>query len=141
MSLAGDGGVAFSEPQEMTLRDYIAVVKRRKWFVIVPAVLATAIALALSLSQTPRYRAEADVLVKRPPTATQVGVAEQAMTARELQNELLRARGSAMQAVARETIGTEPELSVRLAADDDADVLVFTAVSRSDVRAADAANA
>lgn len=141
MSLAGDGGVAYTEPQEMTLRDYIAVVKRRKWFVIVPALLATAIALSLSMSQTPRYRAEADVLVKRPPTATQVGVADQAMTARELQNELLRARGSAMQAVARESIGGEPELSVRLAADDDADVLVFTAESRSDARAADAANA
>lgn len=136
----GVGGAALAEPQEMTLRDYLTVIRRRKWFVIVPALLSTALATGLSLSQTERYRASTDVLVKRPPSAINVGAPEQALTLREVQNELLRARGSAIQDTAQAQVGSEPELSVSLANSDDADVLVFTAESRDPERAANAAD-
>ena len=38
---------------EMTLRDYALVVWRRKWIVIIPALLTTLVAIALSEAQTP----------------------------------------------------------------------------------------
>ena len=40
----------YVEQDEMTLRDYGAVVKRRKWLIILPAVLVTAVAIAMSLA-------------------------------------------------------------------------------------------
>lgn len=125
----------------MTLRDYAAVVRRRKWFVILPTLVVTIVALGLTLAQPKRYAAEADVLVKQPPTAGSVGGAAYPMDSRTLQNELQRAKGSAMQDEVRTTIGNEPTLSVRLAVEENADVMVFRAESSDPQAAADAANA
>jgi uncharacterized protein involved in exopolysaccharide biosynthesis len=48
-----------------TLRDYLAVVRRRKW-VILLAVLATPLAaVALAMRQEPMYAASAEVLLSR----------------------------------------------------------------------------
>lgn len=134
------GGV-YAEPDEMTLRDYAAVIRRRKWYVIIPTVLATLVALGLSLSQTNMYRAEAEVLVQQPPTAGAIGAVAQPMTARAIQNELQRAEGSAMEREARDVVGEEPELDVNLAVSEDSDVFVFVGESRSPERAATAADA
>ncbi|MEJ7801461.1 MAG: Wzz/FepE/Etk N-terminal domain-containing protein, partial [Ilumatobacter sp.] len=48
---------------EMTLRDYLAVVRRRWWLVLVAVALTAGISLAVSASQTPIYEAEAQMLV------------------------------------------------------------------------------
>ena len=130
----------FGEADEMTLRDYAAVLSRRRWLVIVPAVIVTAVALAMSLSQTERYQATTDVLLREPPSATTLGDAAEVLSNRVVQNELQRAQGSAIEAEVREVVGDEPELSVRLAAGDDSDVFLFSAASRDPQLAADAAD-
>jgi polysaccharide biosynthesis transport protein len=130
----------YVEQEEMTLRDYGSVVKRRKWLVIFPAVLVTAVALLMSLAQDDRYAAESDVLVKEPPSATAVGAPERPMQERVLQNELRRAQGSEMQSQVRAIVGSEPVISVRLAGSEDSDVFIFRAESADPELAAEAAN-
>ena len=48
-----------------TLADYLNVVRRRKFMVILLAVAAPLAALAISLRQEPLYQAQAEVLISR----------------------------------------------------------------------------
>ena len=102
--------------------------------------LVTAVVIAMSLAQDERYASEADVLVKVPPSATAVGAPERPMQERVLQNELRRAQGSEVQGQVREVIGSEPVISVRLAASEGTDVLIFRGESADPELAAEAAN-
>ena len=47
----------------MTLHDYLRVVRRRKWLVVLAALILSLAALAFSLHQQKRYEASADVLL------------------------------------------------------------------------------
>ena len=49
----------------MTLRDYLQVLRRRKWIVIVPIVLAPIVAVVLAHRQPRRYAASAQVTVSQ----------------------------------------------------------------------------
>ena len=53
---------------EMTLRDYLAVIRRRWWIVLGAFVITTGIAVGLSVTQTPIYEAEAQMLVQTRST-------------------------------------------------------------------------
>src|SRR5438105_2244269 len=46
-----------------TLQDYLRVVRRRKWIILLAAVMVPAAAVAFSLHQKHRYRATAEVLL------------------------------------------------------------------------------
>jgi succinoglycan biosynthesis transport protein ExoP len=48
-----------------TLRDYLRVLGRRKWIILLCAILAPASAVGFSLTQEKRYEASADVLLSR----------------------------------------------------------------------------
>lgn len=48
-----------------TVADYLAILRRRKWIVVLPPLVAAIAAYFLSTSQSPVYRATADVLVNR----------------------------------------------------------------------------
>jgi len=50
---------------ETSLRDYLVVIRRRKWLVLLGVVVVPAVAVALSLRQQPRYEATAEVLLSR----------------------------------------------------------------------------
>lgn len=52
-----------------TLRDYLNVLRRRRWVVLVAVVVVPAGAIALSLLQAPRYEASAEVLLSRQSLA------------------------------------------------------------------------
>jgi succinoglycan biosynthesis transport protein ExoP len=54
-----------AQPGAATLRDYLQVVKRRKWMIIQAVVLVPLAAILFSLQQTPMYQATADVLLSR----------------------------------------------------------------------------
>ena len=56
---------AFSD-RPTTVVDYLAILRRRKWVVLLPPVAAAIAAFALSLDQSPLYRASAQVLVNPP---------------------------------------------------------------------------
>jgi polysaccharide biosynthesis transport protein len=51
--------------QSSTLRDYLQVLRRRRWIVILALVAAPAGAMAASMLQQPRYAASAEVLLSR----------------------------------------------------------------------------
>lgn len=131
----------YLDPEEMTLGDYLGVLRRRKWLVAIPVIVVTVVALALTFSQTKLYRASTEVLVKEPPSATAIGAPERPMQQRVLQNELQRAQGSEMRRQVREVVGAEPLIGVKLAASEDVDVFVFVGESSDPQAAADAANA
>lgn len=113
----------------MSFRDTTDVARRHVWLVVVPVVLAAAVALVLSLLSTPMYRATAEVLV----AGTADGVE------RVVATELVVASGSELRSEVRAVVGAAPELSVDAAGD--ADVLAFTASSTNADNAAAAANA
>jgi Mrp family chromosome partitioning ATPase len=59
-----------------TVADYLAVVRRRKWIVIVPPIVAALLAFYVSSKQSPLYQASAQILVDRTSLVsaiTQVG--------------------------------------------------------------------
>jgi capsular exopolysaccharide synthesis family protein len=53
-----------AEPRTLELRDYLRVVRRRKWTVLLAVLVAVPAALALSYRETPVYEAEAKLLVE-----------------------------------------------------------------------------
>ncbi len=54
-----------SDSPGMYLRDYVSVLRRRKWLVLLAMVLVFASALAVSLLQTPVYQGQARLLLQR----------------------------------------------------------------------------
>ncbi|HET6468679.1 MAG TPA: Wzz/FepE/Etk N-terminal domain-containing protein [Geminicoccaceae bacterium] len=48
----------------LSLRDYLAILRRRKWLFVLPAALVFALALAFALLQTSIYRSEATILIE-----------------------------------------------------------------------------
>ena len=52
------------EPIEMTLDDYMAILKRRKWSLILPALLVFAVAAAVALLLPPVYKSTATILIE-----------------------------------------------------------------------------
>jgi tyrosine-protein kinase len=68
--------VSVNPPEERApgeVREYLRVLRRRKWLVIVPTVVAVLVALALSLMATPVYRASMQVLVQAPDQTSSAG--------------------------------------------------------------------
>jgi succinoglycan biosynthesis transport protein ExoP len=62
---------AFSN-RPTTVADYLGILRRRKWIVLVPPIAAALAAYALSTGQSPLYRAAAQVLVNRASVVTSI---------------------------------------------------------------------
>jgi uncharacterized protein involved in exopolysaccharide biosynthesis len=58
---------------ELDLRHYLDVVNRRKWLIIAVTVLVAAVAVGLSLAQTPMYRATTQVLLQGDDAERRLG--------------------------------------------------------------------
>jgi tyrosine-protein kinase len=59
-----------------SVADYLAILRRRKWIVVIPPVIAAVLAFVVSSTHSPTYRAEAQILVDRTSllsSITQVG--------------------------------------------------------------------
>ena len=76
-----------------SLQDYVTALRRRRWVVISSVLLAIGAALAISLLQTPQYRAESQLLLRR--TSSQevlIGdggqISSSSESERELNNEI-----------------------------------------------------
>src|SRR6476646_12207513 len=50
--------------REMTIDDYLAMLRRRLWVILLPTILAPAIGFAVSYAFTPRYTSTALVLIE-----------------------------------------------------------------------------
>jgi Mrp family chromosome partitioning ATPase/capsular polysaccharide biosynthesis protein len=56
--------------QRSTLREYLDVLRRRRWIVLIPVIVAPVLAIALTKLQTPTYSASAEVLLGRQGLAS-----------------------------------------------------------------------
>src|SRR3954447_3263146 len=61
-----------STSAQSTLRDYLHVVRRRKWVILQAAIVVPVAALAFSLHQQPRYQASAQVLLSQQDLGNQL---------------------------------------------------------------------
>jgi Mrp family chromosome partitioning ATPase len=61
-----------SKTRPTTVADYLTIVRRRKWVVVLPPIAAAVLAFLLSSSQTPQYEASAQILVDRTSVATAI---------------------------------------------------------------------
>lgn len=119
---------------ELTLADYLGVLRRRWPLIVAVAVAAGAIAFAWSSSQPKQYRAQTQILMSAQtanqsldPTASQVRD-----VARQLENELVFARSRVVADAVAEKLGRASRVTVA-GQSKSADLLTFTAVgSRPD---------
>lgn len=66
------------------LRQYLGVLKTRKWTIVLTTLLVVGVALLVSFRQTPRYEAEARLLVKPIPTGEGFQITPNLLTEGEL---------------------------------------------------------
>jgi non-specific protein-tyrosine kinase len=103
-----------ADTTELELRDYLDVMRRRKWLIVGVTALVVAASLAVSLLQTKVYKATAEVLLQ-PRASEEIFTPDSTQTNRD-QNavqteiEVMRSR-SVEQAVAKE-LGRTPNVSI-----------------------------
>ncbi|MFV0258739.1 MAG: polysaccharide biosynthesis tyrosine autokinase [Acidimicrobiales bacterium] len=127
---------------ELELADYLAILRRRVWWVLAGVVVVLLAATVLSLTSTPRYEATAKVSLGE--SAAQEAVrssspANSAAATRELTNEVNLALGDQVTAEVTARLGHTPEIEIT--AEESADALGFTATATDGEGAAAAANA
>lgn len=119
----------------MTLRDYLHVVRRRKWIIVTAVVLVPAAAIAFSLHQTKLYQANAQVLLNAQNLATQLAGLGQTPGVSEPQTEIVQtqalvARVPAVAALALQQAGETSLSPTQFLADSsvsaNADLLTFS---------------
>src|SRR4029450_11792212 len=98
-----DGGAG--QRHAMTLRDYLRVVRRRKWIIVQAVGLVRLVAVALSLRQREMYRASAEVLLATQKVANQLnGIPDQTISQDADRHAQTQADLARVPAVPRETL-------------------------------------
>ena len=122
-----------------TLRTYFVVLRRRKWWVIVLALLGLAASLALSLQQPKQYSATAQLLVQSSSgQGISLGSAPQEVTTTDVQTDLQLATSAPVITLVRGKLGSTPAISASEVAQ--TNVIALTAISSTPARAALIAN-
>ncbi|HEX3622558.1 MAG TPA: polysaccharide biosynthesis tyrosine autokinase [Acidimicrobiales bacterium] len=97
---------------ELSLRDYLQIVQRRKQIVIIVVLLAVVPAVVFSLLRTPVYEGDAELLLQPRTSETlfdpNTGVATD--PARQVQNEIRILSSQPVRAAVRATIGVAPKV-------------------------------
>ncbi len=127
---------------QLELRDYLAVIRRRKGVIALVTLLTVAAAVAYSLLQTPIYRASTEVLIQKSASQNALNPTQQQTPQaieQEIQTEIQIIRSAMIEDAVREELGYVPEVSV--AAKGDTQVLAISATDTSAAAAARKANA
>lgn len=67
--------MAVEQGEELDLRDYLRIIRSRRWMIILAVVVTTVVAVVVSTMQTPMYESEARVLItERDPGQSIAGV-------------------------------------------------------------------
>jgi succinoglycan biosynthesis transport protein ExoP len=93
-----------------TLRSYLVVLRRRKWWIVSIAVAGLAASLALSLTQAKQYSATAQLLVQ-PSGQASVSGAPQPVTPTEVQTELQLVTSAPVQGLVQRRLGGHPPVT------------------------------
>jgi non-specific protein-tyrosine kinase len=114
------------EDKQLNLRDYLSILRVRKWTIILSALLITALAVGMSYRRTPIYKATARVLVK----PLNLDPSEVQFSTTNLNTETQLARSDAVATIAKQELQSQEEvttlmggLSVEVPAD--TEILVF----------------
>src|SRR5436190_22506516 len=127
--------------EESSLRDYLAVLGRRRWLVLLGLIVVPAVAVALSLMQRPKYEASAEVLLSRQNLAATLlnNVNDQSLAGDPARLAQTQADLAQVPEVARRALAladvkkvTPAEFLTKssVSAKSDADLLVFTVSDR-----------
>ncbi|HEV2070819.1 MAG TPA: polysaccharide biosynthesis tyrosine autokinase [Acidimicrobiales bacterium] len=129
------------DSEEIELRDYLAVLRRRKWSVLVSVAVVVLAAVAVSLVQTPVYEASAEVLLQ-PRSSEEIFSPDADQTQFRVDQTrvnnavaVMKSR-SVREAVAAE-LGKEPEVTIR--PQEVSDVVTISAESTDPAEAANVA--
>ena len=138
---------AFSN-RPTSLADYLAILRRRAWIIVIPLVLAPILTLLVSSEQQPLYRSSASVYINRTPaTSTATGIFDQSAAqdpVRFFQTQADLARDPILLAAAAKAahVGAGPFTdSSSVSPSVDADLLIFSVDNRHSTVAARLANA
>jgi polysaccharide biosynthesis transport protein len=130
--------------EELDLRDYLAVLRRRKVTIAATAGAMIVLAIVLSLLQTPQYRAKADVLLEAQSAQDLVtGTPQQAAgnpnaEAQRIQTEVEVMRSRSVRDAVSDALGYTP--SVKISAKGSTSVVTIAATDTDPDRAAEEAN-
>jgi non-specific protein-tyrosine kinase len=132
--------VALQSGGDVELRDYLEVVRRRKWVIAVTVLVVVGVALVLSLLQTPVYQGNAQLLLQ-PRSAERLFDPEtgQRDPGRTVQTEIQVLKSEPIRRAVRDELGTAPKVSAHPIGD--TDVVEVSARSTNPERAAAIANA
>jgi len=119
----------------MELRDYVALVGRRKWVIALAAILACGSAFALSKAETPVYQASVRLLLQ--PTQTVFDTSGRAPT--DVPTEIERLQSLPVKQAVQEKVGAAPGVSAIQVGG--TQVMQITTVGATGKQAADYANA
>ncbi len=120
------------------LIEYLSVLRRRKWTLMVVLVVSIAVAVGLSESQAPTYQASAKVLVVNSPTQAFLASASPSAPP-NIDDEIQRLQSPSVADLVRKQLGQAPPVSGSNLAN--TDIMLVTASSRAPAAAARVANA
>jgi polysaccharide biosynthesis transport protein len=121
-----------------TVRSYLALARRRKWWIAGPALLGLAVSLALSVTQPNQYSATAQLLVQPSGASTASGGVPAVVTPTQVQTDLQLVTSAPVQQAVSQQLGSNPSVTAAEVAQ--TDVITITAVSSSPAFAALIAN-
>lgn len=137
--------VRTNSTEELELGDYVAILRRRWIFVLLPVLIVPWAAFFLSTSQPDRFVSEARVLLGDTAAQEAVDAGSQSTSFRNrvLENELRLATGDAADAEVASLFDVDVENvpTATVTAESNADILVFRATSQNPETAANVANA
>jgi capsular exopolysaccharide synthesis family protein len=128
-----------NEPPEATFGTYLAVLRRRKWWVISFTLLGLVASLGYSLIQPKAYSATAQLLVKPENASITNGATPQAITPTDVLTELQLVTSAPVKAAVGRKLGSVPSISV--AEVGQTNVIAVTGTAANPAHAASIANA
>ena len=123
---------------EPTLRGYVLLVRRRKWWVAGLAVAGLGISLALSVTEAKQYTATAQVLVQSAGCPSSLNSPQQSVTPTVVQTELLLVTSAPVKNKVTRQLGSAPAVSAAEVAQ--TNVIAITAIAADPALAARTAN-
>jgi succinoglycan biosynthesis transport protein ExoP len=123
---------------EPTIRGYLHVLRRGRWWVAAFSLLGLGVSLALALTATRQYVATAQLLVQSTGNVDVI-TGNQGVTSAEVQTELQLVTSAQVQEAVRKELGSAPEVSAVQVGQ--TNVIAVAAVSPVPARAARVANA
>src|SRR5450755_4714689 len=111
MSQPGEKHLMAEAGNGATLQTYFVVLRRRKWWVIVLALLGLAVSLTVSLRQPKQYSATAQLLVQSSGQGVSLGGSPQGVTTTDVQTDLQLATSAPVVALVRGKLGSTPSVA------------------------------